>query len=143
MVIDTNLLVHAINREDEHYPAASEWIETLRVQHARWFLTWPICYEFLRVTTHLNIFPHPQTLRTAWEFLEQLLASPSAGLLGATPHHADVLREIAAELPRLRGNIMHDLHTAVLMREHGIRDIYTRDMDFHRFKFLRVIDPLG
>jgi hypothetical protein len=31
-------------------------------------------------------------------------------------------------------------HTAILMREHGIREIYTRDTDFHRFPFLRVVD---
>jgi predicted nucleic acid-binding protein len=30
---------------------------------------------------------------------------------------------------------MHDAHTAVLMREHGIRTIFTRDSDFHRFPF--------
>jgi predicted nucleic acid-binding protein len=29
------------------------------------------------------------------------------------------------------------------MREHGIREIYTRDSDFSRFRFLRVIDPLA
>jgi predicted nucleic acid-binding protein len=41
----------------------------------------------------------------------------------------------------LRGNILHDAHTAALMREHGIKEIYTRDMDFHRFPFLTVLDP--
>ena len=36
---------------------------------------------------------------------------------------------------------MHDAHTAILMREHGIRTIYTRDADFHRFPFIEPIDP--
>jgi predicted nucleic acid-binding protein len=35
-----------------------------------------------------------------------------------------------------------DALTAILMREHGIRRICTRDMDFHQFAFLEVIDPL-
>ena len=47
------------------------------------------------------------------------------------------------EVPDLRGNLVHDAHTAVLMREHGVRDIFTRDTDFHRFPFLRVIDPFA
>jgi hypothetical protein len=47
------------------------------------------------------------------------------------------------ELPHLAGNLMHDAHTAVLMREHGIRVIYTRDTDFHRFPFLELIDPVA
>jgi len=29
-----------------------------------------------------------------------------------------------------------------LMREHGVRQICTRDADFHRFRFLDVMDPL-
>lgn len=63
-------------------------------------------------------------------------------LLGPTPRHPVVLRETLDELPDLRGNIVHDLHTAVLMREHGISRIFTRDNDFHRFPFLEVLDPL-
>jgi predicted nucleic acid-binding protein len=30
----------------------------------------------------------------------------------------------------------------VLLREHGIARICTRDADFHRFPFLTVVDPL-
>ena len=36
-----------------------------------------------------------------------------------------------------------DAHTAILMHEHGIRRIVTRDADFHRFPFLEVVDPLA
>jgi predicted nucleic acid-binding protein len=32
--------------------------------------------------------------------------------------------------------------TAILMREHGISTIYTRDADFRRFPFLQVVDPV-
>jgi len=40
------------------------------------------------------------------------------------------------------GNVNHDAHTAILMREHGIRRICTRDFDFNQFSFLEVVDPL-
>lgn len=46
-------------------------------------------------------------------------------------------------MPLLSGNLFHDAHTATLMLEHGIRRIVTRDMDFHRFPFLEVVDPLA
>ena len=45
-------------------------------------------------------------------------------------------------MPQLAGNVFHDAETAVLMCEHGIRRICTRDTDFHRFPFLEPIDPL-
>ena len=64
-------------------------------------------------------------------------------MLLPTERRADVLRETLDALPHLRGNILHDAHTAVLMREHGIERIVTRDADFHRFPFVRVIDPLA
>ncbi|MEJ7668670.1 MAG: hypothetical protein WKH97_08045 [Casimicrobiaceae bacterium] len=45
-------------------------------------------------------------------------------------------------MSELSGNLVHDAHTAILMREHGVRQICTRDTDFHRFPFVEVIDPL-
>ncbi|MDE0125012.1 MAG: hypothetical protein OXN97_10600 [Bryobacterales bacterium] len=61
----------------------------------------------------------------------------------ATPRHSAVLTQTLSELPDLRGNVMHDLHAAVLMREHGVSRICTLDRDFRRFEFLTVVDPLG
>ena len=45
-------------------------------------------------------------------------------------------------MPQLAGHVFQDAETAVLMREHGIRRICTRDTDFHRVPFLEPIDPL-
>jgi hypothetical protein len=41
----------------------------------------------------------------------------------ATP---DVAEEIISELPHLAGNLFHDAHTAILMREHGIKQLRGR-----------------
>jgi predicted nucleic acid-binding protein len=45
------------------------------------------------------------------------------------------------KLPRLGGNLVHDLHHAVLMREHGVRDILTCDTDFRLFSWIRIRTP--
>ncbi len=71
-----------------------------------------------------------------------LLASPGFELLRATRRHTAVLEQTVNELPEIRGNQMHDLHTAVLMRKHGVSRICTRDTGFHRFPFPTVVDPL-
>jgi predicted nucleic acid-binding protein len=60
-----------------------------------------------------------------------------------TDRHGDVFREVVVEVPFLSGNLVHDAHTAVLMKENGIRTIWTRDADFHRFPFLEVRDPMA
>ncbi len=143
LVVDTNVLIDAANRDSEFHEPCRQAIERCRADASPWYLSWPICYEFLRVSTHPNILRRPWTLALAWQFLEALLDSPTAGVLLPTKRHAELLSKLIAEVPHLRGNILHDAHTAVLMQEHGIERIYTRDTDFHRFPSLKVIDPIA
>jgi len=44
------------------------------------------------------------------------------------------------ELPHLAGNLTDDAHTAILLREHRIRRVCTRDKDIHLFP--EVLDPV-
>jgi predicted nucleic acid-binding protein len=116
-------------------------VDSARKQPSAWYLTWGICYEFLRVVTHPRVFRNPWTAAQAWSFVAALAASPSIGFLIHTERHAAVAAQVMADLPDLSGNRLHDAHTAILMREHGIKTIYTRDTDFHRFPFLDPRDP--
>jgi uncharacterized protein len=140
--VDTNVLLYAADTSSEFHGPCRALLEQARSGAAPWFLTWDIAYEFLRVATHPRVYPRPWSATAAHGFLEALLWSSSARLLLPTDRHAVVLAACLAEVPEARGNLVHDLHTAVLMREHGISRIVTRDRDFHRFPFLTVIDPL-
>jgi predicted nucleic acid-binding protein len=119
-----------------------ELVEGWRRRNGAWYLTWGICYEFLRVVTHPRVLRHPWTMAAGVHFLSALQASPSLEVLVPTDRHERVLADVVADVPGLSGNIVHDTQTAVLMREHGIRRICTRDTDFHRFPFLEPVDPL-
>ena len=141
-LVDTNLLVHAANTASPFHSKAATWLEAQRPRPDAWYTTWPIIFEFLRVSTHPRVVRPPWTLTKAWSFVSALLASHGLGVLVATERHGEVAAQIFRELPFLAGNILHDAHTAILMREHGIRRICTQDTDFHRFPFLQVVDPL-
>jgi len=141
-VIDTNVLIYAADQDARYHVACRERLEQWRRQPAPVFLTWSICYEFLRVTSHPRVFHSPWPVNDGWRFLDALLASPGVALLEATERHAAVLELTLNEQPELQGNLVHDLHIAVLMREHGVSRIYTRDTDFHRVGFLMVLDPV-
>ena len=141
MVFDTNVLVYAVREEMEFHEACRRRIAEASITPASAYLTWNICYEFLRVTTHPRASSQPWSLDASRRFIAGLLASPGFRLLLPTERHSQMLAEIAAQLPELRGNLVHDLHTVVLMREHGVHQICTRDADFRRFPFLEVIDP--
>jgi uncharacterized protein len=142
LVVDTNVLVYAANSTVQFHAPCREWLDRQRRRPDAWYLTWGIVYEFLRVSTHPRILPRPWTASAAWGFITALLASPGLDVLVPTQRHADVASAVISELPYLAGNIVYDAQTAILMREHGIRQICTRDTDFSRFAFLEVIDPL-
>lgn len=94
------------------------------------------------MTTHPRVLRRPFSPSESWSFLESVLASPSLTLLTESDRHAPVLAELIETIPELTGNLVHDAHTAALMAEPGVRTIYTRDTDFHRFPGLEVRDPL-
>ncbi|MBI5480333.1 MAG: PIN domain-containing protein [Deltaproteobacteria bacterium] len=141
-VVDTNVLLYAVNQECAEHRRCHALVERSRRQQLPWFLTWGVVYEFLRVITHPSAVRRPWSAARAWAFVEALLTSPGIGVLTATRRHAAVAKQTISEVPGLAGNLLHDAHTAILMREHGIRSIYTRDSDFERFPFVEVLDPL-
>lgn len=142
VLVDTNVFVYAAHGDAPEHDACKRVLEGLASDALPWFTTWPTLYEFLRVATHPRVFECPASPDQAWNFLEPLLGSPGLQILTQTERHKAVLARTLDEIPNLRGNLLHDAHTAVLMREHGVRRVYTRDTDFHRFPFLEVLDPL-
>lgn len=142
LAVDTNILIYAADADSPFHSRCRDWLEKQRRRADAWYVTWGILYEFLRVTTHPRVMRTPWNASQAWRFVAVLLASPGLGVLVPTPQHADVAEQVIEEIPHLNGNLLHDAHTAILMREHGVRQICTRDTDFYRFPFLEVIDPL-
>ena len=141
LVVDTNILVYAADADSDWHGNCSDWIERRRRRPDAWYVTWSIMYEFMRVTTHPRVLRKPWSAEQSMAFLSVLLASPGLGVLVATERHADVAAQVVGELPWLAGNLVHDAHTAILMREHGVSRICTRDADFHRFPFVEVLEP--
>ena len=141
LVVDTNILVYAADSDSHWHAAARDWLDRRRERPDGWYVTWPILYEFLRVTTHPRVMRNPWSVRSAWAFVSVLLQSPGLGVIAATERHAAIVAQVLGELPWLAGNILHDAHTAILMREHGIRRVCTRDAAFHRFPFVEVVGP--
>jgi uncharacterized protein len=141
-VVDTNVLVYAAAADSPWHAPCATALERWRRDPGAWFITWSIAYEFVRVATHRNTMRVRWTGRDAWRFIESLLASTGLEVLVPTSRHGAVAATVFDEIPGIEGNFVHDANIAVLMREHGIRRIYTRDHAFHRFPFLEPIDPV-
>lgn len=141
-VVDTNILIYAVNPDAPEHRQARAALDGYRRAGGLWFLTWGIVYEFLRVSTHRAVFPKPLTLSDAMGWIDALRLSPGCRILAETERHVEVVQELVRRHPRLAGNPVHDLHTAALMLEHGIAELHTADTDFHQFPFLKVTNPV-
>jgi toxin-antitoxin system PIN domain toxin len=130
-LIDTNIFLHAANSASPHHKAARDFLQRHLRARSGWCVTWPILYEFLRVSTHRRVFPKPLTANEALQFMAAFMGLEEVAILSATDRHFTVLTAIVDEIgPAAVGNLFHDLHTAALMREHGVPEIITADTDF-------------
>ena len=140
IALDTGILVHARRAETEHHDAARELLKRQAEGSRPWAIPWPCVYEFIRVVTHPAIFKPTSGLDSVITSLESLFASSSLSLLGEGPKHpghmARALRQGDA-----RGNLAFDAHIAALVREHGIKELWTLDRDLARFSGIRAVNP--
>jgi len=141
-LIDTNILLHAVNSASPDHLAARRFLQQHLQSRTPWYITWPILYEFLRVSTHFRVFPKPLKAKQALDFITGLSSHEEMAILTGTNRHWDVLANVIAGVNHPAGNLFHDIHTATLMLEHGVSDIVTADSDFRQFGFLKVINPL-
>ena len=105
-------------------------------------LTWGVIYEFFKVVTYRRVLTRPMTSSEALSFVRVFLDRDEVSILSATNRHRELLEATVKELSRPEGNLFHDIETAVLAREHGVREVITADTDFLQFRFLRVTNPL-
>ena len=141
-VIDTNVLLYAANADAPEHAVARTFVLAVGRTADPWYLTSGIVYEFLRVATHPKVFPQPLPWQDAIGFLMPLLEADNVHLLHGGDRHWPLLGNVLAELTHPNGNLFFDVRTVVLMREHGIRRIYTTDTDFLQFTGIEVSNPL-
>ena len=141
-VIDTNVLLYGANSDAPEHAAARAFLVDVGRSSEAWYLTDGILYEFLRVSTHPKVFPNPILWREALDFLDPFLQADSVQVLTAGDVHWQLLAEVLDELNHPSGNLFFDVRTVVLMREHGVRRIYSTDTDFLQFSAIEVVNPL-
>ena len=141
-VVDTNILLYAVNELDPRYARAKNLIQQWQRQVSPWHSTWSVFYEFMRVATHPSVYQNPLSPDEAGKFLKAIDDSPGFSLLTESERHAHFFSGLVSARHPTTGNHWHDAHIVALMLEHGISMIYSCDRDFHRYQGIKVIDPL-
>ncbi len=138
--VDVNILLYASDQAGPRHEAALRFLES-RVNDPDLFcLAWPTIFSYLRIATHPRIFRHPLSPDEALGNMAALLSLPRVRVLAEEEGFLEVYREVTGGFP-VRGNLVPDAHLAALMRQHGVRRIYTTDADFRKFDFLEVKKP--
>jgi len=141
IALDTSILAYAVNRFAPEHPRAAQVVDELVNGDLPWALPWPVVHEFLNLVTHPHAVVRPLRPSDAWGFVGQIIASPSVRTLSPTERHGQVLVEVLGTVPA-EGGLHAGLETAVLLREHGIRELLSADRAMRRFPFIAVRDPL-
>jgi len=139
--VDANVLVYASNQSDPVHPQAIQLVERLAAGPDLLYLFWPVVLGYLRIVSHPAILPRPLSAREAIANAEALIRRPHV----RTPGEADGFWELFRGTSRdqARGNDVPDAHVVTLMRQSGVRRIYSRDNGLRRYADIEVIDPFA
>lgn len=139
---DANLLLYASDEASPFHRRAVEMVEGFAAGPALFYLFWPVAMAYLRIATHPSIFDRPLTPDDAVANMEGLLGRPHVRSPGEASGFWDLYRDVADETV-VRGNLVPDAHLVALMRQHGVKDIWSHDRDFRQFTGVTVRDPFA
>jgi uncharacterized protein len=139
---DVNVLLYASDSSSPVHQAARSFLRETAAGGDLFCLGWPTVMSYLRIATHPGIFSSPLTPAEALRNVDALVALPHVRLLAEEESFLEVYREVTGTFP-VRGNLVPDAHLVALLKQHGVRTLYTRDGDFRKFPFLDVRDPFA
>jgi toxin-antitoxin system PIN domain toxin len=138
--VDVNVLLYASDQASPLNAQAVRFLESRTKDPELFCVAWSTLMGYLRISTHPGIFSSPLSPGEALGNLEAILNLPRVKILTEMEGFLEVYREATGRFP-VRGNLVPDAHLAALLRQHDVRMIYTTDMDFKKFDFLKVRNP--
>jgi hypothetical protein len=141
IAVDTNLLVHAHQREAQFHAKAMATIQELAEGPSPWGICLHSLIEFCGVVTLPRLWRIPSSPQQALDQVAAWRESPSLRILA---DDEGVLGPFANLMSRgnVRGGMVHDARIAATCLTHGITEFWTVDRDFSRFPALRTRNPL-
>ena len=139
---DVNVLLYASDSASPVHELARRFLKEVANGDDLCCLGWPTLMSYLRIATHSGIFSSPLTPAQALGNIAALVSLPHVRLLAEEADFLEVYRDVTGAFP-VRGNLVPDAHLASLLKQHGVRTLYTRDADFRKFGFLDIRDPFA
>jgi predicted nucleic acid-binding protein len=138
-VVDTNVLIYALDTVAPQHAAARTLLEAARTEAATLYVTSQILCEFYSVMTNPRRVARPRTADEAMTVLSDMLT-----FLHVLPVPANTIDRLLDLLRRrpVTGSDVFDLHIIAAMQANSIGRIYTFNLaDFEAFPELSVVTP--
>lgn len=135
-------MLHASDRASPRHQAALRFLEDRATDPDVFCLSWPTLMAYVRIATHPRIFAEPLAPAEALDNVEALMRLPRVRAIGEGDGFLAAYRQVTEGVVA-RGNLVPDAHLATLLRQHGVRRLYTNDADFRKFTFLEVREPFA
>lgn len=137
-LVDSNVLIYAVNGSMRQHEPAREWLVRALGGPESVGLPWTTLLAFIRVVTNPRVFPDPHSVPEAIDTVEGWLSSPVAVPVDPSPRHLAILGDLLNRAGTA-GNLTADAHLAALAIENRA-EVVTFDRDLERFG-VRVVVP--
>jgi uncharacterized protein len=141
IAVDTNILVHAHQRQADLHERARAVIKELAEGPVPWAICFHALIEFYGVVTSERIWRVPSTPAQALDQIAAWRESPTLRLLADDASTLPLLADLLTA-GQVRGGRVHDARIASCCLAHGVHTLLTVDRDFSRFTGLRTRNPL-
>lgn len=140
ILVDTNLLVYAVNAEAPDHEKARGWLDGKLNGPIGVGLPWSVLNGFVRLISNPRVLPNPMPPARAWDQVEEWLELDSTFAPEPTHRHRQILADLMPHVSR--AELMPDAHLAALAMEYGLV-LCSADTDFDRFPGLTWKNPLA
>lgn len=140
ILVDTNLLVYAVNAEAPDHEKARSWLGGKLNGPLGVGLPWSVLNGFVRLISNPRVLPNPMPTARAWTQVEEWLKLDSTFVPEPTHRHRPILADLMPHVSR--AELMPDAHLAALAMEYGLV-LCSADTDFDRFPGLSWKNPLA
>jgi toxin-antitoxin system PIN domain toxin len=141
ILCDSNLLLYAYNPSAREHTLAVNWLETVLSGTEVVGFCWPVLSAFLRISTNPRAFVNPLTMSEAVGHVNEWLERKNSAVVTPTTEHWMLFSQMLTD-GKIRGAMTTDAEIAAYAIEHGAV-LYTSDLDFQRFRSLKIVNPLG
>lgn len=140
ILVDTNLLVYAVDSSSPAHDRARAWLEHQLNGPTGVGLPWQALHGFARLISNPRVCPNPMSTHQAWAHVEEWLGLDATFTPEPTQRHREILAGLMPVVTR--AELIPDAHLAALAMEYGLV-LCSTDSDFERFPGLAWKNPLA